>query len=107
MSVLASEAAPDGFDARRDAISRTYRYRLFTRREPSPFEHLRALHHPQPIDEQARTLAGQFATLTEILEADDPADAVRFMIDDAAERLPLSAVTLLPRPAMVATLSPP
>ena len=40
--------------------------------------------------------AGQYTTLTEILEADDPADAVRFMIDDAAERLPLSAVTLLP-----------
>lgn len=31
--------------------------------------------------------AGQYTTLTEILEADDPADAVRFMIDDAAEAL--------------------
>ena len=36
VSVLSSEAAPDGFDARRDARSRTYRYRLHTRsaREP-------------------------------------------------------------------------
>lgn len=52
VSVLASEQAPDGFDARRDALSRTYRYRLFTRREPSPFEQLRSLHHPKPIDEE-------------------------------------------------------
>ena len=34
--VLASEAAPEGFDARRDARSRTYRYRLLTRSARSP-----------------------------------------------------------------------
>lgn len=43
------------------------------------------------------TLAsGQYQTLTEILEADDPADAVRFMLDDAAQPVPLAGVTLLP-----------
>jgi tRNA pseudouridine38-40 synthase len=51
--VLASDPAPDGFDARRDALSRTYRYRLFTRPEPSAFEHRRALHWPQPLDRAA------------------------------------------------------
>src|SRR4051794_18331158 len=36
--VLAAEEAPDGFDARRDARSRPYRYRVLARRIPSPFE---------------------------------------------------------------------
>ena len=53
VSVLASEAAPDGFDARRDARSRTYRYRLHTRSAPSPFERGRALWWPRPLDREA------------------------------------------------------
>ena len=48
--VLAAEVAPEGFDARRDARSRTYRYRVLARREPSPFERGRALHWPYPVD---------------------------------------------------------
>jgi tRNA pseudouridine38-40 synthase len=48
--VIESEAAPDGFDARRDAVSRCYRYRLFTRRAPSALERDRALHWPHPLD---------------------------------------------------------
>jgi tRNA pseudouridine38-40 synthase len=50
--VLASEPAPDGFDARRDALSRTYRYRVHTRRAASPFERLRALHWPNTHDRE-------------------------------------------------------
>jgi tRNA pseudouridine38-40 synthase len=50
VAVLASDEAPDGFDARRDAQSRTYRYRLHTRSAPSPFERGRALWWPRPID---------------------------------------------------------
>jgi tRNA pseudouridine38-40 synthase len=48
--VLASETVTEGFDARRDALSRTYRYRVQARRQPSPFEHGRALHWPRPLD---------------------------------------------------------
>jgi tRNA pseudouridine38-40 synthase len=48
--VLTSEPAPDGFDARRDALSRTYRYRVHTRTFESPFERGRALHWRHPID---------------------------------------------------------
>ena len=53
VAVLSSEAAPGGFDARRDARSRTYRYRLHTRSAPSPFERSRALWWPRPLDRDA------------------------------------------------------
>lgn len=48
--VLASERAPDGFDARRDAKSRTYRYRVATGTVLSPFELRRAHHWPRSLD---------------------------------------------------------
>jgi tRNA pseudouridine38-40 synthase len=51
--VVAAAQAPAGFDARRAARSRTYRYRLFTRAAPSPFERDRALWWPHPLDEAA------------------------------------------------------
>lgn len=51
IAVLSAETAPDGFDARRDAQSRTYCYRVLARRAPSPFEQNLALWWPQPIDE--------------------------------------------------------
>jgi tRNA pseudouridine38-40 synthase len=51
--VLASDPAPDGFDARRDARARAYTYRLYTRGVLSPFERGRALHSPQPLDRAA------------------------------------------------------
>lgn len=50
VAVLASEPAADGFDARRDALSRTYRYRVLLRSAPSPFERARALWWPRPVD---------------------------------------------------------
>ena len=40
----------DGFDARRDALSRRYRYRLETGMPPSPFERGRALAWPHRLD---------------------------------------------------------
>ena len=48
--VLASEPAADGFDARRDALSRVYRYRVEARPVGSPFERGRALHWPHRLD---------------------------------------------------------
>jgi tRNA pseudouridine38-40 synthase len=54
--VCGIEHAADGFDARRDARSRTYCYRVLARPAPSPFERGRALWWPRPLDEDA--LAG-------------------------------------------------
>ena len=52
VSVVASEAAGDGFHARFSARARTYRYRVWTRRTPSPFERRRSLWHPRPLEEE-------------------------------------------------------
>jgi len=51
IAVLEAERAPDGFSARHDARSRSYRYRILARSAPSPFERGRALWHPYPFDE--------------------------------------------------------
>ncbi len=50
IAVTAAEPAADGFDARADATSRSYRYRLLTRRPASPFERGRALWWPHRVD---------------------------------------------------------
>ncbi|MDP9345074.1 MAG: tRNA pseudouridine(38-40) synthase TruA [Actinomycetota bacterium] len=53
VAVTGSGAAPDGFDARRDAASRTYCYRLLARRARSPFERAHALWWPHRVDGDA------------------------------------------------------
>ena len=50
--VEAQEAAPD-FHARFSATARSYRYRIYRRRAPSPFEQRRAWWLPRPLDEDA------------------------------------------------------
>jgi tRNA pseudouridine38-40 synthase len=52
VSVLRSEPAPEGFDARRDARSRTYRYRVLAREEPSALERGRALWWRRVVDRE-------------------------------------------------------
>lgn len=64
VSVLACEPAADGFDARRDAISRTYCYRVLARRSRSVFERRRAFWWTGRLDtdvlhECARGLRGR------------------------------------------------
>ena len=53
IALTAAGAVNDGFDARRDATSRTYCYRILSRPAPSPFEQSRALWWPQPLDREA------------------------------------------------------
>ncbi len=52
IAVTAAGPAEPGFDARGDATSRSYCYRLFTRRPSSPFERGRALWWPHRIDRE-------------------------------------------------------
>jgi tRNA pseudouridine38-40 synthase len=49
VAALGCFSAGDGFDARRDATSRAYCYRVLTRPPRSAFERGRALHHPRPL----------------------------------------------------------
>jgi tRNA pseudouridine38-40 synthase len=53
VAVLAAEPAPEGFDARRWARSRSYRYRVLTSPSRDPFEEGRALWWSYPIDRAA------------------------------------------------------
>jgi tRNA pseudouridine38-40 synthase len=52
ISVRAVTPADDGFDARRDARSRTYCYRVLAAPAASPFEAGRALWWPYPLDRE-------------------------------------------------------
>ena len=52
LAVVQADEAPAGFHARHSARSRSYRYRIWRRRVPSPFEVNRALWHPRPLDVQ-------------------------------------------------------
>lgn len=53
IAVVAVEQAPADFDARRCAKARSYRYRIYRRRAPSPFEARRAWWYPRPLDRGA------------------------------------------------------
>jgi len=53
IAVTSTAVVDDGFDARRSAKSRSYRYRLLTRSASSPFERGRALWWPHRIDLEA------------------------------------------------------
>jgi tRNA pseudouridine38-40 synthase len=53
VAVTAAAVVGDGFDARRDAKARSYRYQLLARSAPSPFERGKALWWPHRMDREA------------------------------------------------------
>jgi tRNA pseudouridine38-40 synthase len=59
VTVLSSVEAPAGFHARHSARSRSYRYRVFTRSTPSPFELRRSWWLARPPDEDALGAAAE------------------------------------------------
>jgi tRNA pseudouridine38-40 synthase len=83
IGVLACAAAADGFDARRDARSRTYCYRVLARRTPSPFERRRALWWPHRVDLEALRACAAALVGTHDFTAFTPTqtDHVRFRRD--------------------------
>ena len=80
IALTAAEAVADGFDARRDAKSRTYLYRVLARRSPSPFEQGRALWWPHRMDRDALSACAETLVGTQDFTAFTPTqtDHVRF-----------------------------
>ena len=59
VSVVRSEQARDAFHARFDALARSYRYRVWRRRERSALEATRSLWWPRPFDVAAADASAQ------------------------------------------------
>ncbi len=53
LAVSAAELAAADFHARHSARSRSYRYRVYRRPAPSPFESRRSWWYPHPLDEES------------------------------------------------------
>jgi len=52
VAVIGAEAVASDFHARHSARSRSYRYRIWRRRTPSPFEESRSWWYPRPLEEE-------------------------------------------------------
>jgi tRNA pseudouridine38-40 synthase len=80
LAVLASEPADLRFDARRDALSRTYCYRLLARRTRDVFERGRALWWARPLDRDALHACAELLAGTHDFTAFTPTETkhVRF-----------------------------
>jgi tRNA pseudouridine38-40 synthase len=83
VAVCSAEEVGDGFDARKDARSRTYCYRVLARSAPSPFERGRALWWPRSLDEDALALCAASLPGTHDFTAFTPTETehVRFERD--------------------------
>jgi tRNA pseudouridine38-40 synthase len=58
LAVVSAKRAAEGFDARRDARSRTYCYRVFSEPTPNPFEASVSLFWPHSVDRGALASCG-------------------------------------------------
>src|SRR3954449_9048709 len=83
VAVLSSARAADGFDARGDARSRTYCYRVLARRERSAFERGRSLWWPHRLEREALHACARLLRGTHDFTAFTPTetDHVRFERD--------------------------
>jgi tRNA pseudouridine38-40 synthase len=83
VAVLDAVAAAEGFDARRDARSRTYCYRVLARPVPSALERGRALWWPREIDRAALRACAEVVVGTHDFTAFTPTETehVRFERD--------------------------
>lgn len=74
ISVTSIETMPEGFDARKDATSRAYRYRVHTAKSRSPFEVSRALWWSWPLDRDALKQCAEAIVGTHDFTAFTPSD---------------------------------
>jgi tRNA pseudouridine38-40 synthase len=83
VAVTAAAAVDESFDARGDAKSRSYRYRLLARSAPKPFENGRALWWPHRLDREALAACAEALLGTHDFTAFTPTqtDHVRFERD--------------------------
>jgi tRNA pseudouridine38-40 synthase len=88
VAVLESKVAPPGFDARRDATSRAYCYRLLLRRARSVRERGRALHLSSGLDREALDACAAALVGTHDFTAFTPSETyhVRFRRDVLSAR---------------------
>jgi tRNA pseudouridine38-40 synthase len=83
VAVRSAERMPDGFDARRDARSRVYRYRILASPVRDPFEEGRALWWPYGLDRAALDACAEAVVGTHDFTAFTPTETehVRFERD--------------------------
>ena len=74
VAVLDSNPAPDGFDARRDAVSRTYCYRVLNRRARSVWLQGRVLWYHRALDRDALRACARLLPGTHDFTAFTPTD---------------------------------
>ncbi len=86
VAVRRAEVVEDGFNARHDARSRSYLYRVATTKAPSPFERGRALWWPHQVDREALDACAAALLGTHDFTAFTPTqtDHVRFERDVSA-----------------------
>jgi tRNA pseudouridine38-40 synthase len=81
VAVLASEPAADGFDARRDATSRAYCYRVLARPGRAALERGRVLHWPGSVDPDLLDACAALLAGTHDFTAFTPTDTYHVRFD--------------------------
>jgi tRNA pseudouridine38-40 synthase len=81
IAVLASDPVPEGFDARHDATSRAYCYRLLARSGRPALERGHALHWTHPVDIEALRACAQGLVGTHDFTAFTPTDTYHVRFD--------------------------
>jgi tRNA pseudouridine38-40 synthase len=74
VSVISAEEKASDFHARHSARARSYRYRVWRRREPSPFERRRAWWFPRRVDEERLAIAADLLVGEHDFRAFTPAE---------------------------------
>jgi tRNA pseudouridine38-40 synthase len=91
VAVLAAEPAPPGFDARRDARSRTYCYRVLARRARGVLTRGHALWWPHPLDREALAACARALVGTHDFTAFTPTETEHVRVEREVLRAEWSA----------------